>query len=1479
MSTTAYIVKNRHTVWAILIATIFFGTVSYLTLPMQLFPDTSPPLVNVITGYPGASAEDVARDLTQVLEEEFAALEGIVKVKSSSEDNLSIISLEFDFSRPADQAAIDVQNALARQGGRLPSGIEDPRVLKFDTSDRPVITLGAITDDLLDARRVSEDVIGPRLQRLDGVAAVDVFGGFEEAILVEVDMAKLTAYGVPIFRIVDAITRQYTALPAGRIRTEREETMFRIETRGHRLESLEGLTISTPDGTQHRLSDLATIRSGHLDDDAEFAINGRRAIGMQVFKTTEANTVEVVRAVEAAATGLGAELDGVEIVIGEESASFTETSISNLLSNVWQAILLAAIIIFLFLGRLRASLVAGVSMPLSYGLTFIGMTLFGVEFNMVTLTAVILAVGMVVDASVVVLENIVRMRDLGRGAEDAAIEGTDGVIVAVVAGAATTVAVLVPLLLVPGFVGKTFGPLALTLLLAFLSSVVVALFIVPVLSLFIGDGKGRLDRLGERLTLPFRALMDGLRAVYVKVLSLALNQRTLTVVLAVASLVAGMAGIKARGMEVLPKMDTGSFYVSFETPSGSSLEETSRAARAIEAILRAEPEVLLAQRQTGFERGMRSFSATGAQGATQGFITVTLTPRTERTESLWEIQDRVSDAVRRVPNLEAFVVRELGNTAKSTTSAPVAVVVSGEDRHVLDKLAEEVLVRLEGVEGVVNPVRTWRLDRRRTRVEIDPLRTGPLGLSPADVAMQMQGGSQGMYAGDFYGPRDTAVPIRVRYEARQRPSDLLAYPVIVPATGESVPLRAIANHVPEVGTALVTRENLIETLEVTAYNRGRALSFVTADVGAALEGMVVPRGYEVKVGGESGDLDEAKGGLGKAMAMAIIAVYLLLLVQLRSFARPLVIMVSVPLSLVGVSTALGIVGSPVSMPVMVGLILLVGIVVNNAIILIDFVAQARDAGMKRREALVSAVQVRFRPIMMTSISTIVGMIPLAAAWALGAERFAPLAVAVIGGMIASTILTLIVIPVFYDIVESTGERLGRLLKPRPAAQTTVALLGLVAALGVVMVPASATAQDGRPITLEESIELALDHSPNLRERAHGTQKARQQREEAGARRLPRVEVLGRYSRLSYVEPGTITLELPGAPEPRETQLSESIENVYSLRVQVDQPLFAGGALRYGVEAADLGIEVSNAVQRLHGDDVILAVEESYFTLMQVQKSVATVEQSARALEAHRARLVVLVDAGRATALELQVLDVRQAEADVRLSRARAGVEHARRRLNHLMGLDLETALVLIDADAKLGRVDAPHEAAMRQRPELEVARLQTTLEETKARIADGAKLPQLYLSAGYTLANPHERYFPARDEFNHSWDVSLLVRWTAWDWGVTRARRAQAEYDVLIARERTRALEEATRFEVIGRARDVELAAEEVHVTDRAVAAAATALATAERLFAAGKVLSTEVLDREGDLFRARQAHVEAVTAHRLANARLARVTGSRSLR
>jgi multidrug efflux pump subunit AcrB len=1023
MSLTRLTVENKHTVWALAIAAAIFGTLAYFSLPMQLFPDTSPPVVTVVTAWPGASAEDVAESLSRPLEEEFSSMEGVVEISSSSQDNMSLVTVEFQYTRDPDIAAVDTQNAVARIRQVLPENIQEPQVLKIDSSDRPVITVGVAGDDLVDVRRRAEDVFAPLLQRVEGVAAVDVFGGAEDAVIVDIDRRELEAYGVPFFRVVEAIQTHDTAMPAGSLRTGRTHTSFRVEARAGDLHELGELSLATPVGSRLRLADLARIERGSLDDDARYAVDGERAIAVQVYKTSEANTVDVVRQVQAHLDELDADYPELDFRVGEEEASFTEQSISNLLSNVWQAVLLASIIIFLFIGRVRPSLVAVVSMPLSYGITFALMKATDTDFDMVTLTAVILAVGMVVDASVVVLENIMRRREQdGLSAAEAAIEGTDEIRLAVLAGAASTIVVLVPLLLLGGFVGATFGPLARTLLFAFVSSVLVALVLVPVLTIYTG-GHSRIDELGAKLVVPFRWAMDKLRDVYLALLRGSLRARFVPIVVALAALVGGVYLIGQQGMDVLPKMDGGSFFVSLETPSGSSLQETEFAVRDVEAILAGEPEVVKTQSQIGFEQGMKTFSTTGAQGPTQGFITVTLTPRTERDESIWEIEQRVRDEIRQVPGIRTATVRELGNTAKSTTTAPIAVQISGADPLVLDRLGEEVVARMADVPHVVEPVRTWRIDQKRIEVDVDAARAGQLGASPTSVARQMLAGSDGIDAGQYDGDSGSTPPIRVRFDRAQmlQPDDLLDFPVFTPESAEPIPLRSVASLRETTGQALVTRRNLAPTLEVTAFTDGRALSFVAADVEQALADLEAPRGYEIELSGERDDLGEARSALGGALGISLIAVYLLLVAQLRSFLHPITIMGSVPLSLSGVGVALWLADKPMSMPVMVGLILLVGMVVNNAILLIDFIRQARQAGQGRREAIVASVQARFRPIMMTALSTIVGMIPLAGEWALGAERFSPLAVAVIGGLTAATFLTLIVIPVIYDLLEDLGD--------------------------------------------------------------------------------------------------------------------------------------------------------------------------------------------------------------------------------------------------------------------------------------------------------------------------------------------------------------------------------------------------------------------------------------------------------------------------
>lgn len=1370
MSLARKTVENPHLVWALALTAAIFGAVSYLRLPMQLFPDTAPPLVNVVTAWPGASAEDVAEDLGRELEEEFASLEGVVRVESSSRDNLSVVTAEFRYDRPVELAAVDVQNAIARIRGRLPADIEEPQVLRFSTSDRPVITLGvrpkhAAAGGLVTARRLAEDVIAPRFQRVPGVAAVDVFGGEVRSVLVEVDPRKLEAYRLPLGRVIAALRAHNVARPAGDIRTGDRRTMFRLEARADDVEALGRVPVVAPDGSRLRLRDVARLREGALEDDARFAIDGRRAIALQVFKTTEANTVEVVRAVEAAAAAIEASYPFLEIEVGEESATFTERSIDNLLANVWQALLLAGAVIFLFIGRWGASLVAFVSMPLSYGMTFALMKVTGTELNMVTLTAVILAVGMVVDASVVVLENISRHRDQeGRSAKEAAIAGADEVRLAVLAGAGTTLIVLVPLLFLSGFIGKTFGPLARTLLFAFTSSIAVALVLVPVLALSTG-GRTRLDRVGLAIARPFQWTMDRVRDVYLKLLARSLRLRAVTVVVTLGLFAAGVALLRGQGSEVLPKMDGGSFFVSLETPAGSTLEETERVVRDIEAILKAEPEVVTIQSQVGFEPGMRSFSGTGAQGPTQGFITVTLTPRTERSETIWEIEDRVRRALARVPGIRTVTVRESGNTAKATTSAPIIVRVSGADPLVLDRLGDEVLARVARVPSVVEPVRNWRIDQERVLVDVDPLRAGRLGLSPAEVAAQMQMAATGVPAGWFHGGEGTPIPIRVRYarEAADTPDDLMGVPLIVPDGGApAVPLRGVATFADDRGRAVVTREDLAPTLEVSAFTHGRPLSEIIADVEESLADLTVPAGYEVVLTGEKRDLAEAKGELGGALAVSVVAVYLLLVAQLRSFVHPFTILLTVPLSLVGVGLALFLAGKPVSMPVMVGLVLLVGTVVNNAIILLDFIRQRRDGGASRRDAVLASVRTRFRPIMMTSLSTIVGMIPLAAEWALGAERFSPLATAVIGGMTAATFLTLIVIPVLYDLFDDIGGLMGsgrsrrrRRASPRGAVSGTAALV----LLAITPWPRPAAAETVR-LDLEAAFERARAHSPTLAARRELTAAAEARAAGARARLLPRLDARARYSRLSEVEPTKLELPLPQQPGASSGfALGDPITDIYSLRVSLTQPLFTGFALTEGRRAAEAGVELARREHARTVEDLRLQVEEAWLGLYRARRMRAVADASLEVLRAHLSRVRELAGAGRATDADVAQTEARLAEAEVAAAEAEGQARVAELRLKVLTGLPEDAEIELAPPPEARGAPTSadPVDRALAGRAELRVARTRARAAGIEAEIARSALYPQLFLDAGWTLANPPDRAFPPREEFEPSWDVSLIA--------------------------------------------------------------------------------------------------------------------------
>jgi len=1464
-SFTEILVANKHMVWALTVAAAIFGVLAYKTLPMQLFPDTAPPLVNVITTYPGASAEDVAERVSRPLEEAFASLESVVNVKSSSQDNLSIVSVEFHYGREVDLAAVDAQNAISRIRSDLPAEIREPQILKFSTSDRPIITVGVIAEPMTQARTMAEDVFAPRFQRVPGVAAVDVFGGSNQRVMVEVDREKARAYNVPLGRVIEVLKTHNVNIPAGVLRSDATRTGFRIEGEAHNLERLAALPIAQMDGSILALKDIATITYASLEDDATFGIDGERAIAMQVFRTDEANTVEVVRRIVAETEVLAAEYPGVRFVVGEESATFTELSINNLLDNVWQALLLASLIIFLFIGRFRASMVAVVSMPLSYGLTFALMKWSGTEFNMVTLTAVILAVGMVVDASVVVLENISRKMDEGIPAARAAIEGVDEVRLAVLAGAATTIAVLLPLLFVPGFVGKTFGPLARILLFAFTSSIAVALILVPVLSMYTG-GAGKLDAIAAKITSPFGWVMGKVQSVYGWLLEGALRFRILTILVGLLMLVAGAGLMATRGMDVLPKMDGGNFFISFQSMPGSSVEETTRIVEQVEELLKGEEEIVKIQSQAGFEPGMKTNATSGAQGATQGFITVTLTPRTGRTETIWDIQERVRAGVSKIPNISTFAVRELGNTSKATTAAPVVVRLIGEDPLVLDRLADDVVSVLSQVPSVIEPVRAWSIDQERELVKIDERRAAQIGLTPLSIGQQMMMGADGIEVGQVRGTFGETTPVRVRYarEGHQWTEDLLDFPVPVASEpGQMVPLRSVVHTERKVGQSLVTREQFVPTLDVTAFVEGRPLSFVTRDVTDAVAKMPMPLGYHAEVVGENRDLNEAKGGLLGALGISVLVVYLLLVAQLRSWIHPITIMASVPLSIVGVGLALALAGKSISMPVMVGLILLVGIVVNNAIILIDFIRQARAAGIPRRQAVTESVQTRFRPIMMTSMSTIVGMIPLAAEWALGAERFSPLAIAVIGGMTTATFLTLVLIPVLYDVFDDIGEFVSKKIGAKVPALAVTGLL--------LLVPAGVGAAEPRVLTIEEAVESAIAISPRLQAQEAGREAAGHKVEQANRRRLPKLDLQASYTRLSEVEPGTLNLPnlMPGQEGPS-VQFGESITDVFKVRVALTQPIFTGFAASSARDMAASGVEIATVQGKLTQAELRLQVQEVFLATLSAQALVEVASESVSVLEKNQARVVLLHGEGRTSDLELTRIESRLAEARSRQSKALGQVDLLRQSLRLLTGIEEE---VVLDGSASLPPLDERGlERALSGSPELALARYRKEMSRKAVGVASSELYPQLAFQAGYTVASPHERYFPMRNEFNSSWDLSLVLTWTIWDWGSTWIKRSEALAMEASAGHELREMERATEMVFLQLMVEYRNAIREQEALEALEAASRDALRIAQTLFEAGRANVSEVLDAELEHTRARAELVHNRLAQQLVLARLWRL-------
>lgn len=1028
MDIGSFSLKNKYLVLSLAIGILIIGLYSRLTLKTQLAPDTNAPTATVMIQYPGASAQDVVNDVTEPMEDEFGKLEGISRVGSTSQDNISIISLEFGYGIDIDAAAIDVQNAISRIRNKLPDNMQEPKVLKFSTSDKPIMTLSLKSDsvDMRAIRQIAEDEIGVDLQLVDGVASIDVFGGYNSLVKVDVDRSKLISYGLTLDQVSGVLAKNNVDAPGGKLTDNNKEILVRVEEGLGSIDDLERLKVPLGDGNSIYLKDIANIDLSIEELEGSYRLNGEEAISILVTKRSDANTVEVVDNIKAAIEELDDKYPFIEIEIAQDDSVFTNQMVDNMTSSVFFSMGLTLIIIMLFISNIGQSIVVAMSMPLVFLTTLGIMKLTGMSLDMVTLSALILSIGFVVDASVIVVENIMRHReDMGKDMITATIDATNEIALPSIAGATTTLVVLVPLIFIEGFVGEMFRPLSLTLIYAITASIVIALIVIPLftvmLSKFDFTKINKVIGIGSK---PFNKLMNKILGFYVRLLKISLRNKSIVLLIVFSLLIMSGLFLKNNGLEMLPEFDSGVTFISLEMEVGTSLEETTNAVKEIEKLLAKEKNVDSYDTQIGFEKDSNLLSDFGVMGTNQALMTINLNTRKEREQTIWAFQEGLRENIEQIPGIQRFVVKEQGGTATTSSKAPIDIKISGQDQEILYSIAEDLQNEVAKIEGTTNLYKSFNIDNLQLNVKIDSARSQELGLLNTEVARQIFTSIEGIVGTDMDIEDMKNVDISVQYmgEYKQSIDNLLDIYIDTPM-GIKVPLREIATLDINERANIITKEDSRFTINVLGYTHTRAFSHITQDINNVVENHSFPNGYSAELAGEQRELGDSMSDMIFLLSLAIVFVYLVLVPQFKSFLHPITVMLTIPLAIIGVAPALGLTEKYMSMPVLLGFILLSGTVINDAILLLDVVRMQRDQGLEINEAVEIAVTSRYRPIMMTSISSITGMLPLAMQLALGSERFSPLAIAVSGGMIATTFLSMIIVPVIYASFEGIKEKL------------------------------------------------------------------------------------------------------------------------------------------------------------------------------------------------------------------------------------------------------------------------------------------------------------------------------------------------------------------------------------------------------------------------------------------------------------------------
>ena len=995
------------TVMATLVVVVL-GLNALARLPIDLMPDITYPTLSVTTEYANASPQEVERLLTEPIEAAAAAITGVEQISSSSVEGTSQVRVSFTWGRDLDAAANDLRDRLDRLGDVLPEEATRPLLRKFDLADFPILIIGvAGPGDALALRRLVDEQVAPRFERLPGVAAVEVRGGLEREIQVRADPARLQALGLSLDAVSTAIREANLTLPAGTLPRGALDIGLRVPGEYRSLAELRQTEVARPGGAAVTLGQLAEVRDGHVELTRVVRLNGAPGVQLALRKQAGSNTVEVSAAARRELERMRSDFPQLELVPVVDTADYIERSIGQLGRALLYGGLLAAGVLLVFLRSLRATAVVMLAVPIAIVASFVLLYFAGYTLNLMTLGGLALGVGMMVDSAIVVLENIARLRDeRALGPLEAAIAGTREVAPAVVASTLTTLAIFLPLLFLQGFSGAMFGQLAAVVAFSLGCALLVALTLVPMLAARLlaapVDRPQPDDWLGR------------LSAGYGRLLGAALRRRGLTLLAAFALFALALAAVPRIGSEFMPATDEAEVRVSLEMEPGTRLEVLDARMQALEAQLAPlVPETAA--------RVMRAGASSYRVGsAATGEVRLSLLPAGARDRSSAEVAAAVQAGLDPVPGARLRVREGQGlfllRLGSGGGDERLQVEVRGPELEVLERLAEQAQRALEQVPGVTDVRASRERGVPQTLLHVDRQRAADLGVSVATVARTLETAVAGRRVSDFHEGGET-FPIRLRLGNPDALDIDRVLDLRVPARDAPVPLRQLLTAQAGRGPVQIDRSDQQRLITLGATLAGRDLGAVAADLRRAFAAIAVPQGYRLQLAGDVQEQRQAFGQLGLSLALALALVYMVMAALYESLRDPLVVMCSVPLALIGVVALLLLTGSTWNVQSLIGLIMLGGIVVNNAILIVDRATSLRrDGGLAVAAALQEAGRQRLRPILMTSLTTILALAPLALGLGEGADIQAPMARAVIGGLMSATPVTLVVIPVVYALV-------------------------------------------------------------------------------------------------------------------------------------------------------------------------------------------------------------------------------------------------------------------------------------------------------------------------------------------------------------------------------------------------------------------------------------------------------------------------------